>query len=189
MGRRRRRYRVPRRNRNLSWQSTYGWKEITFPTSVGVHNFYLEEFHPGVTPEGGGNPENFENEHVLERVRGSLVHDIIGAESPSNDDVVQFVMAAFILPVEFGGTLADADMPNLFSNGDGDDYPLYEMGYCRPYGAGVAIQHPVDSKAKRRLHVGSRVVTCCSTIVNKAINTGSPKIQLAWNLRWLWKLG
>ena len=79
MARYRRSYRRPRRPMNTTWQPWYIRNTIAVPSSATEgqnFNGLLAQFVPGLGDSG--DPQNitpFEDDHVLERVRGAMSHN------------------------------------------------------------------------------------------------------------------
>ena len=183
MGRSRRRSRYrPRQTRNYTWQSVAG--VITKDNlPVGDSPIILQEFRAGVNISAT-EFDTFDDVHTLERIRGHVIHEITGV---TNDRYWPINTALFVIPAEIGGSLQDEDMPNLFFNGDGDDYPLFQSAFCdASTQTSVEIFHPVDQKARRRVETGSRLVL--SATIRNPSNVTTADAILAFNLRLLWKL-
>lgn len=179
---RRRRYGRSRPARNLVWQA---WEHYTTVNDIatGVTHHVLDTLVPGIDTDG--TIDGFDHQVTMERIRGVCAH-----EASSNENAfLPFSMAIFAVPAEVGKDLASEDMPNLFENGDGDDYPFMHNSLCDLSSSSfVPNIHTVDVKAKRRYDVGTRLIM--STSMNNYSDNipNAPDLQIAWNLRVLWKL-
>ena len=181
---RRRRYR--RKSQNLIWQpvqlkGNWGMKSNT------VSNTVLGTVTPGRTTKATGQAYNstpFDEDAILERIRGTIHHEGSGALSGSHN-IIPVTFAAVKIPAGLGG---DNDI-DLFATSDGDDFPLYVSHVC-DVGTGTSTtlnEHNVDSKAKRKFHVGDVLKFFASALMDTFSGTG-PKIEFCINLRILWRL-
>lgn len=182
MARRRNYRRSNRRRRNTTWQCE---DHVTFEHTLGDdwQNLLFKTTVPGIDSEDGTDP--FDHAVTLERVRGSIVHDLDGVANDANR-YMPFYFGAFIVPAEVGKQLTVEDLPDLRRNSEGEDFPIFYSHICAPTSEAPPIFHEIDVKAKRRLEVGSRVVLC-GTIRNTHEGvTPNPKLNVAFNLRYLW---
>ena len=174
-----------RQRENTVWQPTRIFKQETGINDSNVRNRLLLNLTPGVQQDStSATIEEFDSQHVLERVRGDFLHVAEGANAGA---ILHVCMAAFVVPRQVGKNLADADMPNLFASGDGEDYPIFINCVCGdgPTEPSTNI-HMLDGKSKRRLDPGSNLVFSAS--FQRVDGNVSVTLNLALNLRILWKL-
>lgn len=181
MARRLRRYR--RRPQNTVWQPWRYHAELTLPANTNVNNKFLGAIYPGVV-ESDTSVDSFDDAHILERIRGAVLHNANGGVG---DSVVLLNTGIFVVPKVLADKLTDTDMPNLFHSDDGEDYPLYQSHICGTQGGAPSSNiDQIDNKAKRRLSPGDILAVTISW--QRVDGSGTVKIQLALNFRILWKL-
>ena len=171
---------------NLVWQPVQLRGDWDL-TSDNVANTVLGTVTPGRTQHGNGQAYNsnaFNEDCILERIRGTIHHEGSGLSSATSN-VIPVAFAAVKIPSGLG---ADNDI-DLFSTTDGDDFPFYVSHVCDVSDGSTSTlnEHAVDSKAKRKFHVGD-VLKFFGSAVCKAFTNGSPKIEFCINLRILWRL-
>jgi len=132
--------------------------------------------------------DHFDYPVVMERMRGQIFHAMDNGGNQSNfpSDPVPFSVAMFIVPSELARAIDDADMPNLFANADGDNYPLYFSHMCDARGSSIPPLDLVDVKSKRVVDVGSQLVIGATAKIPSAFGT-SVDLQFALNLSILWR--
>ena len=167
------------------WQPWDGYHKLS-TTTVGYNTFWVASLEPGTYD--GSETETFNHQVVMERIRGSVTHEGSGLGTGSGGKIIALNWGIFIVPAEIGTRVqTDADMPNLFINEEGDDFPLFDSTLCDASTSDLIPSiHMVDSKAKRRLDVGSRLVMC-ATIDNMTADA-TIDVAFGFNLRILWKL-
>lgn len=173
---------------NFTWQSADHSEIITIPATAetGAHLAgTLKAITPGIGLNGDDDFQQFDADHVLQRVRGSMAHNAQGRESSSVTDWFAFSVAAVRIPK--GLTFPETGI-DLFDNSEGDDY-LFRMDAVCNAGTGQAQPnwHDVDSKSKRRFEVGDTIQFLWS-LVNPAQDTQAKTVEFCMNLRLLWKL-
>lgn len=176
----RRSSRPKRRQHNTVWQpQTYAEEIANLPSKTGQNRF-LFTLTPGVST--GNIVDPFDDQHVLERIRGTFFHDVKG--STGYGGAVLLNLAAFKVPAAVSKSISNADMPNLFESGAGEDFPLFYNCVC-----GTLITDNVsliEGKSKRRFDPGDVLVFCISYYNSDTATTLDMSIGL--NLRILWKL-
>lgn len=129
--------------------------------------------------------QQFDDQVVLERIRGSMCHNGGGANN-LGQTWFPFSLAGIKIPQGFS-TPSDV---NLFDNREGEDFFLRHDAVCNAGStAATPNWHELDSKAKRRFDVGDGIAFLFS-LIRPAI-MGSPTsfaVDLAFNLRFLWRL-
>lgn len=188
MARSRRHYRR-RPNVNYVWQSVVFQDNVETPNSVAQDttiDWLLPQVTPGVGFERGAATElrPFNNEHVLERVVGAMAHN--GSGQPGNFPGWTPVSIGAVKIPE--GLQLGTGGINLFDATDADDY-LFRMDAVCNVSTGDAIPnwHEVNSKARRKFEVGDVIQFLASAWFEKALTRAST-IEIAVNLRFLWKL-
>jgi len=195
MGRRRyrRSYTRPARNRDYVWQRV----QIPYKYETNVGNNYvsylLEQVSPGVVDindtTNAITVDHFDYPIVLERTRGQLFHGAKGADSTVyGNGIFPVAVAAFVVPVEIGRALTDADMPNLFATEQGDNYPIFFSHLCDAGTDEESVPpfHEVDVKAKRTIDVGGSLVISTTAKVPSAFG-GNVDLTFGGNLSFLWR--
>jgi len=164
---------------NYVWQPmpfTFG-KVIPSGTIGSVHSDTLTTFTPGIGDDG-----HFQDDHVLERVRGSMAHNGIIGVVPTEETLwFPFTLAALKIPTGFSPQDLD-----LFDNTQGDDFVVRMDAVCN-IGRTDAIPnwHALDSKAKRKFSVGDTLSWIFSLV---RPTDSSFTVDIAVNARVLWKL-
>jgi len=184
-----------RRSYRRGQKPVYTWQRIftaqprkTLP--AGYTSWKIGNFYPGVNDvDSAGNYDTkpFDSPSTLMRIRGQIVHAGVGGSGTNSNSVVPVCVAMFAVPAELTTDLSDGDMPNLFLNADGDDYPLYLSEMC-DVGQRINPEHDVDIKAKRRLEVGAGLIISASGYVPSGL-AGTPAVDVGFNLSFLWKRG
>jgi len=184
MRRRKRSYFRPRRS--YTWQSVsiLNPESLSVPSNT-VYKGYLGTVKPGVGAMG--SERAFDAPHVLERIRGTCLHE--ASTTASNPGLAIVQMAALRVPSEFANSMEDEtsqdDILDITNNLSGDDYLWYESGYCGA-DADVDTVMPVNNKSRRKFDVGD-VLAFLYRIDNPS--PGAASMTLGINLRLLWKLG
>ena len=175
-----------RRRENTVWQPyIQTWDQQNIPSKSFQHKL-IDVVYPGIAKTGRTEDDYFEDQHVLERIRGTCLHNVDSGGGQTGQ-LVAVNMALFKVPAQLTESLSDADMPDLFKSGDGEDYPLFMSMIC-----GVGADEPtsnldvVDNKSKRKLDVGDAFALCLS-YYNASTST-SLDLRIMLNLRFLWKL-
>lgn len=172
-----------RRPQNTIWQSMNHSSILTIPAGAegSVVSGVLEHNQPGTGV--GDDFRAFDDQHVLERIRGTMCHNAGGQESTTVTDWFSFSLGGIKVP-----TGMSADELNLFDNLDADDY-FFRMDAVCNAGTRDAMPnwHEVDSKSKRRFEVGDKIAWLWS-LIRPGMDTRSMTIDLAFNFRVLWKL-
>lgn len=173
---------------NTVWQPAYISKDEMNIAAQTEKSIYLGTVLPGVY-DPNANPaaiDPFDNQHTLQRLRGVCLHEVYG--NSGQDSLVHVNTAAFKVPVAVAGHItSDADMPNLFQSGDGEDYPYFMSHVC-----GTGRSSPtsnvdaIDNKAKRRFDPGDALVFSAS-YYNSSTET-TLDLYIGLNLRFLWSL-
>lgn len=153
-------------------------------------NTYCREdwpaFKPGMTSGTSGDTEHFDQDVILERIRGTIVHN--GTGGVTNDNLFPFWSALLIAPANLLDKASGDELPDLRYNEDGDNYPFFDSSVCDvgSSSANVPTAHVIDSKAKRRINVGDALKFFFGAMAPSF--SGSAKIQLALNVRLLFRL-
>lgn len=171
---------------NTVWQPVYYRKILNDMPSRVQTPFYIGTLIPGVLGDGSTNVDAFDNQHTLQRIRGQCVHQVEPATSA--EGIVPVNLAAFRVPAEIGFNVqSDADMPNLWESGAGENYPYFESVLCG-YGDSQPSQniHEIDNRSKRKMDPGD-VLVLSGTYYNDGTAT-TLDLHLALNLRFLWGL-
>ena len=181
MGRRRYR-RTYRRQRNAyTWQSWKFNKSYTVDADSTDHHI-VATLNPGVGEPG--SERLFDAPHVLERIRGQLVH----AGSGAGSTILYASLGITVMPIDAIQALnnaADADKPDIEDNTKGDDYLFYDSALC---GSPVSVNtRQVDNKARRRVDVGHGLILLAKLENLHSSQNGA--VGVAGNFRLLWKLG
>ena len=180
MARHRRSYRS-RPEMNMTWQPFYLRHDENVTANAGEQvDFVLGGLTPGVGRSDGSKDE-FENDHVLERIRGAMTHVGRASLNPSGSLWFPFSLAFLRIPAGFTGNAID-----LFDNSKGDDFVMRHDTVCRASNSeAVPNWHNLDSKAKRRFSVGDKILVIGSLI--SPTNTDFT-LEICFNVRMLWKL-
>ena len=181
MGRRRRSYKRP--ERNYTWQPMWLRHNENVTVNAGAQvDFSMGTFKPGVGD--AGDPQQidpFDNDHVIERVRGAMAHVGRATLNPSGSLWFPFSLAFLRIPAGFTGQPI-----NLFNSADGEDFVLRHDVVCRASNAeAVPNWHNLDSKAKRKFETGDEIMVLGSLI--SPTNTDFT-LEICLNFRMLWKL-
>jgi len=180
----RRSYRRSYRNRpknDMTWQRVAAIQEYPLEQDSD-QPFYVLAMKPGIGI--GDNFREFDSPSVLERIRGSVFHSIRGGTGTGNG-VAPLNLAMFRVPAEITNALGSIDMPNLFDNTEGDDYPLFYSSICDTIGGQTNPEHEIDVKAKRKTEVGTAFVIG-GTVRVPSIGTAA-ELDFTINLSFLWK--
>ena len=189
MARYRRNYRYsrPRVKRNTIWQPY----ETRIKTGALADNstgfFDLGTIVPGVQSDADSAVQPFDNEVIMERVRGHCGHrgESTGATQPSKPSLICPVIVGVKLPAHLNKSLSLEDLGDPYYNLDGEDFPIYMSHVCDVDHDPQPEIDPVDIKAKRKFDVGD-VLRLYGRYFNGTGQTTS--LELALNLRFLWKL-
>lgn len=179
----RRRYRSRRhRRQNTVWQPF----KITHTKAnipQGYSSSYIGTLYPGVLNRAG-TLDPFEDQHTLQRIRGQIFHQA-SSTNTTYGEVMPVNVAMFKVPAAVGASgLTDADMPNLFQSGSGEDFPFYMACLC---GDSVETRtEVVDNRAKRRMDPGDSFVFSAS--YDSSGQGTQVDITISINFRLLWSL-
>jgi len=173
-----------RQGYNYVWQAMPFTENVTVPagTEGSVHNGTLTTFRPGIG-SADSDADAFKDDHVLERVRGSMAHNGYVQTAPLPTDVSWFAfsLAALRIPTGFAPQSID-----LFDNSEGDDFAVRMDAVCNVARTdAIPNWHALDSKAKRKFSVGDTLSWIFSAV--RPISS-SFRIEIAVNARVLWKL-
>lgn len=176
--------RYRRASRSRSAQNTV-WQSLTHQARLTVDASAVNDTINGVlfetVPSVGG--DTFEDEHILERIRGAMCHN---GDQGSGFNNTWFPFSLAMVKVPAGLTIQNSDAWSLFDNSKADDYIFRVDHVCDASLNNAAPNwHLVDSKAKRKFAVGDRIVCLWSVI---APTTTEFVIDVAVNMRVLWKL-
>jgi len=181
--RRRRSFR-PRSKSNYTWQVWEGSGTDMIPAN-SVASFALSNIGLGIDVSDT-EFDAFDHQVTLERIRGYVVHEAEG-DTPSTTSIVPVSIGMFAVPAEVASGIADMDTPNLFLNGEGDDYPFMHNSICDAASTVLYPNlHPVDVKARRRYDVGTQLVMAATARNRDTSRTVT--LTSVWNFRLLWKL-
>lgn len=184
MRHRRRRYSRPKTN--YVWQPLVFSGVLSTGGAVEDNGFYeglIKDFVPGA--HGGGNTDHpFDNDHVLERVVGSMSHNGAG-QLANQPGWFPFSIGAVRVPSGF----STPNTMSLFDPQQGEDYFFRHDTVCNAIGTADAIPnwHDVNSKAKRKFEPGDKMAFLWS-LMSPITSTRPITVELAFNLRLLWKL-
>jgi len=166
-----------RRPQNTTWQAVHYVKQFA-NIPAGRTNWLIDNLEP----QGGGN--DFTDQVVFERMRGVVCHIMKGTGTTVSPSV-PITFAMFFLPAEVKN-VGDADLPDLFESGEGDDYPVFHTSACNDRETLIPSIHVLDFKARRVVDPGSRMVFCAST--DNTTGNLALDVDLTLNARILWKL-
>jgi len=169
---------------NYVWQAMPFSENLSIPagTEGSVHNGVITDFRPGIG-SADSDADAFKDDHVLERIRGSMAHNgyVQTAPLPTDQSWFPFTMAALKIPTGFAAQDID-----LFDNSEGDDFAFRMDAVCNVARTdAIPNWHPMDSKAKRRFSVGDTLSWIYSLV--RPIS-GSFRVEISVNARVLWKL-
>jgi len=180
MARSRRNYRSRRPDANYVWQP-YTYRAQLAVTAGGEDSNYsvaIGNLIPGI-----GESDPFDDDHVLERIRGSMAHN--GSTRGGVAGANQW------FPLSFGGVRVPKGLTenaiDLFDPETADDFLWRYDTVCNAVTnvAAVPNWHAVDSKAKRKFSVGDKVIWLVSL---QRPRTTAFTVDIVMNLRLLWKL-
>lgn len=192
MARYRRNSRRRREPMNTEWQpicAKYG-VQIAAGTLDTVVNGILNP--PGLVNDSGWLPgigypqhsgvDTFDDQHILERIRGSMCHNgIIGVQPTEETLWFPFSIAAIRIP----NGMAVSEL-NLFDNSDADDFFFRMDAVCNiSRSDAIPNWHEVDSKSKRRFEVGDKFAMLYSLL---RPTDSAFTLDVTFNLRFLWRL-
>ena len=120
-----------------TWYSGWLEKSITGINDKNVHTFLL-----------GTQTFPFDHECTLMRTRGTLA--VLGQGNDPN----QLTFGGIVVDKMLASNLTDANVPNIMTEEDGDDYFVYQTFACVPQ---QLLSIDVDSKAKRRFEQGKAI--------------------------------
>lgn len=185
--RRRYRHSVRRAKPRTAWQSyVKSVKTSAIDNTKGL-DAVLDYFYPGVGRNGATDFHQFEQEVLLETIRGQLAHE--GEVSGSTVDNWFPVSLAFVrVPAEFASTYdnsTDITATDLWNNLEGDDYFLRYDCLCNPSSTPPTEVEHVNAKSKRRFRVGDAISVLASML--SPVASGEAKVDFTFNLRLLWK--
>jgi len=186
-----RRRRTTRDKPNYVWQSYVYRLIISVPQDANKEVFggrIDRQFVPGVGDQYNDDVlfQPFSNDHVLERVVGSLSHNAKGVAV--NNGGWEPLTLAFIRVPE-GLTLDSSDLLNLFDNADVDDFVFRIDSVCNPTGSlanAMPNWHQVNQKTRKSFHIGDKIVPYWCVFSGDFNDAHT--IDVAWNLRFLWRL-
>ena len=172
--------------KNTVWQPYRVHKVIDNLVSQTETTFFMGTVTPSVV-ELDGSVDPFDNQHTLERIRGQAAHVVEGSNSTSSD-IVAVNLAAFRIPAEVADNVrTNAEMPNLWRSGAGENYPFFMSCLCGTNAVELTDNvENVDSKAKRRFDPGD-ILVISGSYFNNGTNT-TLDLHLSLNLRFLWSL-
>jgi len=181
----RRRSHYRRKPQNVVWQRAADAFTIDVPpgTPEGwLTGFYSNNITPGIGLHDD-HIDEFDDQHVLERVRGHVLHN---AHGESIDLSLPISFAMLKVPIEFTVN----SNANTMDTQKGDDYFLFQNGLC-----GLGDARPttnvdlIDNKAKRRFDPGDVIKILWSLFLPRAVAVNQDiKVEIGFNLSFLWKL-
>lgn len=173
-----------RERHNTTWQPWAAYQAYSDVDATPKSKLFglLEPSIETTKPDGSVDYDYFDNQHMLERIRGICVHQ---GPSSGNDELVFVNIAAAKVPRLIATKLADADMPNLFHSGDGEDFPFFMSCSCGQIGPD-RNWNEVDVKSKRKFDPGDALIFSVTYYSPTAPVTRPLHISL--NLRLLWRL-
>jgi len=196
-----RRRRSRRRQGNYVWQTYANAKLLEFEAPTAKDDLHSGELFATSLKPGLGDPlivadeqdvyhTPFTNDHTLERIRGSMCHN--GGQYTATTSVSWFPMSIVAVKVPRGLSIDDEeDYPNLFDNGKiGNMDIIYRHDVVCDASSNNASPnwHDVDSKAKRKFEVGDIVKFLYTLRQPFASTVNDWQIEVAVNLRFLWRL-
>ena len=204
MARYRRSRRSGRRSQNYVWQSyanskRHVWEadsDDTFPL-IRSGELFDTALHPGLgdplrtDTEPSGYQAPFQNDHTLERLRGSMSHN---GEGNVTKEPSWFPLVVACVRIPRGLSIDnEARYPNLFDNSElGNMDIIYRHDVVCDSSPSNANPnwHDVDSKAKRKFEVGDIVKWLYSLrqAFDPSPQNASWSLTTSVNIRFLWKL-
>lgn len=183
MARYRRSYR--RKPQNVVWQPVQRIETIAVPAgAVGtVYSKAIFDTTPGIVENDLATIDQFDDQHVLERIRGAMSHNGDDRVTQASNQWFPFSVAALKIPKGF----SSSDPLNLFSSADIEDLAFRMDAVCNANQTTQATPnwHEVDSKAKRKFEIGDKLAWLVSLIRPR---TDTFNVFFTVNLRILWKL-
>ena len=191
-----------RRRGNYLWQSYANTKNLSFPAPTNADEMHHGEVFQTPMIPGSGDPIHtgtaeddfkkvpFNNDHTLERIRGSMSHNGVGYTGTTSTSWFPLTIVAVRVPI---GLHIDSseNYPNLFDNtsyGNLDIIYRHDVVCDASNSEASPNWHDVDFKARRKFEVGD-VIRWLYTIrqgFSSAVNDW--RLEVCVNLRFLWKL-
>jgi len=189
MARRRRGY-----SRRYSPQASYVWQPFTQSKEIQVPSVTDGTRYSGVLQElvpGTGLSttfERFNNDHTLQRVRGSMSHNATSRPAPTGKTTwFPFSVAAIKIPE---GLTIPAEGLDLFNTEEANDF-IFRMDAVCNAGTTADIAtpnwHEVDSKRKSSFKIGDAIAWLWSFVAPFDLSS-TFQIDVAMNTRLLWRL-
>jgi len=173
---------------NTTWQPYQKTLNLT-DIPAGNNTYLFGTMTPGVGAQGSIDP--FDDDHVLERIRGRCAHALDFGSVTNEDRYWPVVMAGLKVPAEFvdGLSIGRSTTLDVWNTEKGEDYFFWCSGLCNPQdttnGDNLANEM-IDNKAKRRFNSGDAIAWLLG--VANPTNITTIDINVAMNFRLLWKL-